>query len=725
MVVDDRAGRAERAGVFAQRPATEREDASLRPYLGRPSGCGNFPADAFATGAAIDLTMRTGAGPLPAGKAGSYLFVTAQRGLRDVATASSPTYTRPFAAADIPNVSLLSVWFTGSGYAPSMSPYSATFDPGERDLKIELTSDRDRYRPGESATLSIRTTDREGRPTAATVVLRAIDEKLFALGGATEVDVLTELYRPVTDGLIRAYGSHARLYPRAEDGCGDTGGGGRDDFRDLLLFRRIATDVAGRATVVVPLSDDLTSWRITASGVDGDLRGGRGEVSIPVGLPFFVEASAAPEYLVTDRPAIRLRAFGSEAGTGRPVTFTVSSTTLPMAEQTFTGRTLEALDVPLPALTSGRHEIIVAATLGTGAGALTDRMTRSFVVVPSRLSRTQTETWTLGDAAPSLPDASGAVTTYVFADAGRGRLVPLLERIAGSDGPRVDQALAAALARDLLVGSFARDAADLPQAGFDPTRYQRSDAGIALLPYASTDLDLTARIAALGGNRFELTGLGRALRSAVDDPASTRERRIVALAGLAAIGEAVLPELRRAAQETGLTDKERLHLALGAAALGDDGAARATERDLLDRLGERFGPWIRLRIDGDPEATVEATALLAVLAASLGDPLAFDAAAYLEANPATRRPPRPPPRRRRIAHARAPARRSRPLRLHRRWRPQRGDAGAGRGVLPDAHSRPGRNARPPAARWPGRGDRQPAGPGGRHAAARRGRRARR
>jgi hypothetical protein len=45
-----------------------------------------------------------------------------------------------------------------------------------------------------------------------------------------------------------------------------------------------------------------------------------------------------------------------------------------------------------------------------------------------------------------------------------------------------------------------------------------------------------------------------------------------------------------------------------------------------------LGPWVRVP-DGDREATLEATSLLAMLAAGLGDPLALDMIEFVSANP--------------------------------------------------------------------------------------------
>src|SRR3972149_2429160 len=83
-----------------------------------------------------------------------------------------------------------------------------------------------------------------------------------------------------------------------------------------------------------------------------------------------------------------------------------------------------------------------------------------------------------------------------------------------------------------------------------------------------------------------------------------------------------------------VTIRERLYVGLGLAALGDGSTALAIERDLLSTLGERRGPGSRRRVGAALGGTVEATSLLALLAAELGDPLANDAEGYVDANPA-------------------------------------------------------------------------------------------
>lgn len=54
---------------------------------------------------------------------------------------------------------------------------------GSRDLRVSVAADRERYRPGETATLSCVVTDGDGRPVPSALSLVAVDEALLALAG--------------------------------------------------------------------------------------------------------------------------------------------------------------------------------------------------------------------------------------------------------------------------------------------------------------------------------------------------------------------------------------------------------------------------------------------------------------------------------------------------------------------------------------------------------------
>ncbi|HEY3333921.1 MAG TPA: Ig-like domain-containing protein, partial [Candidatus Limnocylindrales bacterium] len=558
-----------------------------------------------------------------------YLWTTVQDGLRSWRITTAPRLTQTFTKASVPGVGIYAVRFTGSGYQAASAPFTAPFRAEDRRLTVTVTPDRARYAPGDHATLTVRTTGRDGAPVPASVFLRVIDEKLYAMGLADDEDPLGVLYQSLESGVLGVGWTHETPAQANDGGGGDTTGGGGDartDFRDWLVARLVRTGPDGRATVAVDLSDDLTSWHATASAVTASLRAGMGSATMPVGLPFFAEVTVAPTYLVADRPVIGMRAFGTALGAGDDVVFTVSSDTLPMAAVSVRVAAFSPAEVVLPALSPGSHRLQVVATTGSGATARQDTLVRTFEVVSSRAVQTASRVVPLTGATPV--ETGEGLTTLVLSDAGRGRVVPVLESLIWAPPLRADQALAAALAGRTLLDTFNVAPLDVQARQGELSRFQQ-DSGVSVVPYASPDLELSALAAMSGDPRINREQLATYFR---DVETSTRERTIWALAGRAALGDATQAMIRTLASENDLSVREQVALAVAALAAGDEPLAGRLERQVLNANGARLGPWVRV-VAPDPDVEASLTARLAIVAASLGDPIAADMDAFLDANP--------------------------------------------------------------------------------------------
>jgi alpha-2-macroglobulin len=601
-------------------PAVDQAGASLRPYLQEaPGACSFNPPTQVGVNQPFKVAMHEGTGQVATD--GRFLFLVAERGSIETTVQDAATFSRTLRDADLPGFTVRAIWLSDRGFA--VADAYAVVDPDTKRLTIKLQPDRSRYQPGQHATISVTTTDPSGHPVAVDVVVQAVDEKLYTQGIASDVDPVPDLMSSTSDGLLQSYTTHDVPY-LDEGGCGGTGGGGRDDFRDVVTFQRITTGADGRGSVDFDLSDDLTSWHVTATAFSGALDSGIAAVQLPVGLPFFVDAVLAPEYLVGEEPVLQVRAFGGALVAGTPVTFTVEAPSLGLAPTIVHGTAFEPVRVPMPKLVPGDHRIRVAGEASRSGKTYRDALIRTVHVASSRLAGLAAS-YDLLDDSFSQKGGEG-LTTYSITDAGRGRLVALLQDLASASSGRFDRLAAAEVARRLLIDDVGFSPAGLPATGFDVARYQRD--GIALLPYSSTDLFLSARAALVVPNLLDRGWLVEVLRTWADEEQATRERRVVALAGLAGLGEDVLPELLGYDAAT-LTVREQLWLALGLAAAGDEGAARVIERSLLDTAGQRLGPWVRLATGTTLDDTLEASGLLLLLAGRLGDPLAHEVSSYL------------------------------------------------------------------------------------------------
>ncbi len=116
----------------------------------------------------------------------------------------------------IPNIGILGVWFGGKRFHDSW-PYNISFDTGARSLKVSITKDKNRYRPGEEIKLNIDVRDRNGRGQEAEVNVAALDEAAFSLN-PEERDINNEVYRDVYASLQTRSSHFTALQSGAEGG---------------------------------------------------------------------------------------------------------------------------------------------------------------------------------------------------------------------------------------------------------------------------------------------------------------------------------------------------------------------------------------------------------------------------------------------------------------------------------------------------------------------------
>lgn len=587
--------------------------------------------EAYRVGDTVDLTVKEGGATAGDGR---YLFLRARNGLLDHTLADAPRYAYTFEADHVPNVRTLAARWDGRTYRETVWGHDARYDQTERRLSIAVGTDRPSYGPGDDATVAVTVTDTAGAPVAgASVLVSAVDAAIVELQGAIErPDPLPALYESAPSGVLRTYASHA--VPKGEIGAeGGGGGGDRSLFEDLAVFARLTTDRAGRAETSFTLPDNLTSWVVTSLAATADLAAGSGFGLVTVSKPLFVDATLNRTYVTADAPVVRLRAFGSGLGEGGPVTFTVASDTLLDAPIEVVGEAFAAARVPLGALVPGTHRLRLTAR----AGDLEDTLVREVTVLPSRLSRTVAETRRLEDGETADLSAAGDGTVQVvIADANRGGLYADVAALADAPSDRLDDIVARAVGQDLLATAFG-EAAAVP-VDLRSTTYQTATGELSLFPYSAPDLGLTADVALAAPERFGRQAMAKAFRTALDGAAIERAEAIVALRGLAAVGEPVLVDVRAlldgaADLEPALSVREHLDLGLAAALLGDTDAAEAVYRAVLGRQGQVRGTTARIDDGADGDDVLVATARAALLGALLGDDLAPALHAYAAAEP--------------------------------------------------------------------------------------------
>lgn len=556
---------------------------------------------------------------------GTFLYFQAQRGIQETSVTHGGRYEFLYETRDIPNVSAFGIFFDGRGYAEvggndigiwgfmGTQGYDVSYDQSLNELTVDVSSDRDAYRPGEEAVVSVSLKDVQGNPVSAEVNLNVVDEAFYALT-PEDVDPLGELFRHVESGILATQVTQ-KAEAFAMNGAEGGGGGdrGRFVFKDTAAFATVVTDQEGKAQYRFTLPDNITSWRVTAQAIEPNRKlAGDAVANVDATLPFFLSPVMRNSYLDGDQPTILVRAAGTDV---RPADFVAYTIRVPDAkiEETRQAAAGDTLRFDLPDLAIGPHEITVSGTTGT----LKDTVTRTVLIVSSRLVKPVIAKTVL-DGTRSIEGASDRLTYVTFLDGNRGRYYPDLSGMASTYGDRADEAAVRVMATELLNKEFG-ETNPIPE--IVAQNYQ--GLGIRLLPYADEDFDLTAKVALFGETPFDEKNLEFYFRNRFDARATGSEpldagQAAKAYAALAGLGVPVLAELQRFAETPDLDTESRIYVALALHLLGDSEGARTLYRSLTKELTKELG-YAYVPAE-HVETSVEQTSLMAILAGGLAEP---------------------------------------------------------------------------------------------------------
>lgn len=269
-------------------------------------------------------------------------------------------------------VKLVAVYFDGQG-TREVKQIDLYCDSTSLSLKLDITPDREAYRPGDTVRLQVKATDYQGRGVAGNLCVAVVDESLFALS-EQYISVLYDLYRnsyqnrnSVSQYFTTYRDEPEELYPGADGGKGSGGGidfydSYRSNFKDTALFLPAVTDAAGNATITFTLPDNTTSWRITAVEISDQLLAGQAKDNIISTLPFFVKPVITSRYIDGDDFAMLVQGHGTLLKADDDIHYTVTITGDGVNRtQTLSGKAFQPMEVNFGKLPIGEYTVVSKA----------------------------------------------------------------------------------------------------------------------------------------------------------------------------------------------------------------------------------------------------------------------------------------------------------------------------------------------------------------------------
>ena len=528
-------------------------------------------------------------------------------GISSVVVAEDNATSVTFAGDVIPYARVAAVVSDGRNHVAALAAEMLYDYTRLNQLTVTVEPSVNKALPGESVDVTVSVTDPDGKPVpGAEVLLSVVDEANFAMR-EQNLDPTTPLsslirFRPIRYGINNRYsvfdgGFRYFKYTFSDDAMveteaadapsavapGETGGKGsgevyvRSVFADNPVFETVRTDENGRAVIPARLTDNITTWRLSAiasARIDNvspvDVMMGASRDAVVVTLPFFLNTTAESRYIVGDDIALNAKVSG--VGNFANVEFSAELTDSAgrvLGKEEGRGEKFTSVPFNFGPVPAGEYAVTVTAR----AGEYADAIKQTFTVVDSAVILRINELITPAEAMRLTPALYPVTLTFV--DEIHSPVGSAVDRILWGRNGRTDST--AAYLAALLVCEKLYGASDLyeDEIASALAELNRPNGGYRLYSYAEEDPVLTAKICLLLCDQLSHAAketLRNYLAGAVLAAQDARTMS-AALIGLAALDHPVLGDLHYAKEHFGEIKNAdgvaKLYLATAFAAVGD------------------------------------------------------------------------------------------------------------------------------------------------------------
>ncbi|MEM1484543.1 Ig-like domain-containing protein [Oscillospiraceae bacterium PP1C4] len=521
----------------------------------------------------------------------------------------------------LPNVCFAGAYFDGR-HVFTIQNYNVSYKYDSKRLKVDVSADKEAYKPGEKATVTLTVTDADGKPAVGTVCVGVVDEAVFAIA-QQEVNFAEQLYRDVFYPNIQQRVSYVEYnLEKAMMNDGGMGGGGGDDgvirenFVDTALFQTIKTDASGKATVALELPDNITSWRITAAAVTEDLKAGDNLTNRIVTLPFYLQPLFTDSYLEGDDIAMAIGSVGTATKMGDKVDYTVTIHDAKGAEidkLTASGKVGERTTFNFGKYSAGTYSMTVTGKCGENS----DAVKQEFSVIKQGIIVPIIQNMPLEDVS-KLESVRYPIGLTIY-DERMESYMTALQNLSAQTGDRTEIIAAAYRARVIYNELLEEKDREKIRRDSRLDEIQVEEGGIKLLPFSEADAAVTAKMLVAAPELIDQLSAANFLQAVLKDPTATPDDRVMAYMGLAAMKKPVLYDITKLESESTLTTSQRLYLGVGLAKLGDFTGAEKIYASLGNALVTE-GKLKYVEGDGTAETRLQNTAAALMLTSITSNP---------------------------------------------------------------------------------------------------------
>lgn len=547
----------------------------------------------------VGLTVHRG-GETAAVDKGTMLCTVVSAGVLDVQYGGVVDRSMIFKKEYAPDVCIYGAYFDGK-HIYVLGHEFLSYDYERAVLDIEMTADREEYRPGDTVVLDFRVTDADGAPVKTALNVSVLDRALYLMDPGADEPIYALLDSQSFMSWVYVTTSH-RDFGEYELAGGEGGGGGgvnvRSDFEDMPCFETVETDANGLATVSFKLPDTLTEWKVVARAVSADAQAGAKVFDVVSTQEFFVNAVLGETLKTTDDCTVAVKGDGNAVVSDTSFDVEVilnDASGAVVATKTISAEKAVYSYLNFGKLPAGSYTVVLNGTYGE----MSDSVLHSFTVKESVASVWITnQTELKGTLNLNLEPTKGGVTV-TFVDEELAFWQNAMNRLMSSSGMRADQVLGQYLAEQFFETGKWMDAS----VDYSVLRDHMSYDGILLTPTSpEADLILSAKLAAAAPQFCPKEHLANGFYYHLENRDSARVDVATAYFGLAAIGEPILIDLRAFYNSaTDFTTEETAYLALAFAYAGDFDTAYTIYDNKIKSILVTEGDLVYAAIDGEAD----------------------------------------------------------------------------------------------------------------------------